>query len=301
MKTIAGIIRCIIAVSAILIAGCGPPDSVSSPGTLLFRSGFEGNVAVSDMDIAGSDGMDWQKDLERHEAVSGFWLYNGGDQSFADLRADPADSDNRCLYMQVDGGNRMQCELNFKDSADYPQVYVRYRVLWPGNLGNLSQYPERIGWFTFLEVWEHHNPDEPGDQAGKARWTFSFFKDQGVGEPLYWGLDAQGAQPDWHDLWSEENRDIPIPFGKWSLFEILFKRGKGENGRIWIAITPEDGEKQVIFDLRRDTKHPVNPMPLRSFQLWKLYTRSNLVAWMAENHQPISAYYDDFEWWTDIP
>lgn len=268
---------------------------------LLFKSGFEDTVRVSNMDIVGSDGMDWQKDLETHSVVQGFWLYNRGDDSFAEVRADPKDAQNKCLYMQVDAGNRMQCELNFKREANYQQVYTRYRVFWPENLGKLSQYPDKIGWFTFLEIWEHHNDDEGGDQAGKTRWTFSFLKDDGVGQPLYWGVQAEGAQPNWHDVWDAENRHIPIPFGKWCVFEIFFKRGKGNDGQIWVTITPEGESKQVIFDLYKDTEHPVNPMPLRSFQLWKLYTNKQLVKWMKDNHGPISAYYDDFEWWTDIP
>ena len=277
------------------------PAIAQAQATLLFKSGFEGNVTVSDMDMQGADGMDWQADLEGYEAVQGFWLYNGGSDSFAEIRPDPTNAQNNCLYMQVNGGNRMQCELNFKEAANYQQVYVQYRVYWPESLGKLSQYPDRITWFTFLEVWEHHNDNQGGDQAGKARWTFSFYKDKGVGAPLYWGASAQGAQPNWHDLWSEENRKIPVPFGKWTLFEMLFKRGKGEAGWIWMAITPEGGEKQIIFDLHRDTEHPTDPMPLRSFQLWKLYTHPKRVNWMGENHSPISAYYDDFEWWTGIP
>lgn len=168
---------CGIVVSVILVLLM--PDVACPQATLLFRSGFGGTVNVSEMDIRGSDGMDWQADLEGYDAVQGFWLYNRGDDSFAEVRVDPTDENNRCLYMQVDRGNRMQCELNFKEAADYQQVYVRYRVYWPDNLSNLSQYPEAITWFTFLEVWEHHNDDEGGDQAGKTRWTFSFLKDKG--------------------------------------------------------------------------------------------------------------------------
>ena len=150
-------------------------------------------------------------------------------------------------------------------------------------------------------MWEHHNTEEGGDRAGKTRWTFSFLKDEGEGKSLYWGVDAQGAQPGWHDLWEERNRKVPIPFGQWCTFEILFKRGKGEEGRIWVAVTPEGGTKQVVFDLAKDTEHPISPMPLRSFQLWKLYTHKDIVRWMKDRNQPISAYYDDFEWWSDRP
>ena len=289
----------VIGVATVLVFAF--PAVAFAQGKLLFKSGFEGNVTVSDMDISGSDGMDWQVDLEGYDAVQGFWLYNGGDDSFAEVRTDPTDDENRCLYMQVDRGKRMQCELNFREAADYQQVYVQYRVYWPCHLGNLSEYPDRISWFTFLEIWEHHNDNQGGDQAGKTRWTFSFLKDKGEGDPLYWGVSAQGAQPDWHNLWRERNRSVPIPFGKWSLFEIFFKRGKGENGWIWMAITPEGEDRQVIFDLHKDTEHPVDPMPLRSFQLWKLYTHARIVDWMRDHYRPISGYYDDFEWWTDMP
>ena len=255
---------------------------------------------LSDRDIRGSDGMDWQADLEGHEAVEGFWMFGGRGDSAA-IRPDPTGARNNCLYMRLHSRNRMQCELNFKREADYRQIYVRYRVYWPESLRELGQYPDPITWFTFLEVWEHRDDDLRGNEAGNARWTFSFHKDEGVSAPLYWGADAQRAQPRWRDLWSEENRSVPIPFGRWALLEMYFKRGKGKAGRIWMAITPEGGEKQIIFDIHRDTEAPSDPMPLRSFQLWKLYTQPKLVRWMEERHAPISVYYDDFEWWSDIP
>ena len=269
---------------------------VSKSGHVLFQSGFEKDVRVDVMDIVGSDGMDWQSDLEGYENVQGFWMYNRGDSSFARIVQDPVDPDNRCLYLQVDRGNRMQCELNFTAESDTRSVDVAFRVLWPDHLANLSQFPGRIHWFTVLEIWEHHRKGEGGDQAGKTRWTLSFLKDEGVGEPLYWGLTAEGAQPDWHDLWHEENRRTRIPFGRWTDLEIAYQRGKGEAGRFVLTMQPTGEERQVVFDVRRDTEHPVASMPLRSFQLWKLYTSKEIVDWMREHHVPISAYFDDFVW-----
>jgi len=52
------------------------------------------------MDMRGSDGMDWEADLEAYDAVQGFWLYNRGDDSFAEIREDPTGVENRCLYLQ---------------------------------------------------------------------------------------------------------------------------------------------------------------------------------------------------------
>jgi len=276
--------------------------SVTQPRSTLFQSGFEQNVRIEGMDIVGSDGMDWEEDLEGYENVQGFWMYNRGDSSFARIVSDPVDPENRsdssnhCLYLQVDRGNRMQCELNFTAESDTRSVDVSYRVLWPVHLANLSQFPGRIHWFTVLEIWEHHRKGEGGDQAGKTRWTLSFLKDEGVGKPLYWGLTAEGAQPDWHDLWPEENRRTRIPFGQWTDLEIAYRRGKGEEGRFLLTMQPTGEARQIVFDVRRDMEHPVAPMPLRSFQLWKLYTSKTVVDWMRDNHAPISAYYDDFVW-----
>lgn len=117
-------------------------------------------------------------------------------------------------------------------------------------------------------------------------------------------LDAQRQQPKeemFKCLWSRENRKILVPVDEWFTLEVFFKPGDQNTGRVWIAITREDGQRQVLFDVSNYTRHPDNPQPLRGWQFFKLYTSSKILDFMRQAGKPVAAYYDDLEYWSDFP
>lgn len=98
---------------------------------LRFRSGFEGDVYITKdcRDIRGSDGMDWQHDIEGHPEVKRFTLNFIGESprcALAEIRPDPVDLNNRVLYFQLNDNDpnshattRTQNEWNFQSSGHF--------------------------------------------------------------------------------------------------------------------------------------------------------------------------------------
>lgn len=193
----------------------------------------------------------------------------------------------------------------FRAVDTFKQGYIRYRVYWHPDLNLLQNYPKRISWFTIMEWWEYRNSQKDGDRAGQCRWTLSFNKESGVNKPLYWSLAAEYMQPQkdkFKDIWLRQtNRIVPVPIGRWVELEVFFRRGHGSDGRIFVAITSEEGQQQVIFDVRDHTQHPNDPLALRGWQCFKLYTSDRVLDWMRSKNARVRAYYDDFEWWSDFP
>jgi hypothetical protein len=292
--------------------------SQNGDGALLFKSGFEPDVYITyDMrDIRGSDGMDWQADLEDAiPHVRSFTInFVGGSpntDAIADLRPDPADEGNTVLYFEnlQDGSDyatsRTQNEFNFQREGDtFSKGFMRYRFHLHDNINHLRQYDGRISWFTVMEWWEYRDDSIDGDPAGKSRVTLGINKESGTGMELYWHFDAQKMQPQsqkFDRLWAHENRDVPVPIGEWFLMESFFQPGDNNTGHVWVAITTEGGERQVLFDVHDYTQHPDNPQTHRGWQFFKLYTSGTLLNFMRNADKPVAGYYDDLEYWNDFP
>ena len=166
------------------------------------------------------------------------------------------------------------------------------------------QYKGRISWFTVMEWWEYRDNDIDGDRAGKSRVTLGINKEPGIGQELYWHLDAQKMQPQsekFNRLWEHKNKRVPVPIGKWFVIESFFKPGDESTGRIWVSITPDSGERRVLFDVHNYTQHPDDPQPHRGWQFFKLYTSSSILDYMRKAGRPVAGYYDDIEYWSDFP
>lgn len=261
--------------------------------------------------------MDWQRDLEdRVPYANRFTLnYCAEAPTFAWARIidDPTGSGRgRVLHMRTlddePGGAtvRVQNEYNMKNEGTiFDQGFVRYKVYWHPDLAKARDYPDAIHWWTVMEWWEHRNHDKDGDRAGQCRWTLGWSKDQGLGEPFYWHLNAEYMQPEsrkFQSIWpSQYNRKVPCPIDEWCTVEAFFKSGIGENGRIWVALTRENGERQVIFDVNRSTRHPADPLPLRGWQFLKLYTSDRLIDRVRNDGGHIQVYFDDLEYWSGFP
>lgn len=297
-------------------------DTDPGGGTLLFQSGFNDGVYVTPLpdrvyyfwDIRGKDIMDWERDLEEKiPFVDQFYLNfvhaKIPDNAFADLRPDPDNPSNQVLYFEnrSNGGrgvtSRTQSELLFNREEDvFKQGFIRYRFRLHENLEHLKQFPGSINWFVITEWWEHHDPSLTGNTAGKSRVKLSLYKDEGVGQELFWHIEAQETQPVHAvTLWELSNRKIPVTIGEWFTLETFFRSGDESNGKVWVAIVPQGGERIVLFDIENHTQHRENPLPLRAWQSFKLYTRSDILDFMTHAGKPVAGYYDDFEFWNYFP
>ena len=135
----------------------------------------------------------------------------------------------------------------------------------------------------------------------------------GLGKPvaaesdLYFIIDAQdcelfenGSQK-YTTVWSEVNRNIKVPIGKWFTMDYYYKEGNNENGRFYLSITPEGESRKVIFDLGRITHNTTDPEPdgLSDFNPLKLYTSKELILFMKNQGKTLQLYWDDFKLWKD--
>jgi hypothetical protein len=79
------------------------------------------------------------------------------------------------------------------------------------------------------------------------------------------------------------------------------KEGNNETGRFYLAITPEGGKKQVVFDVKNYTHMTKDPAPngFSGYNPMKLYTSKELVNFMKSQGKTLQVYWDDFKLWTN--
>lgn len=246
-------------------------------------------------------------DLVNHRYVKGVYLNNGGRTSYAfqEIRKDPIDANTSVLYAQsidddpdAGGTSRAQMSLVFKDDIDLPIFHTSHRMYLNPDVAFLTNYPASVHWFTLFEIWNQHQEAWGGDGAGSCRWNLAIYKESGVGQPLYWQVEAEQMQPSTEKyLWKVANDSIPIPFGKWFTLDVYLKRGEGSNGRFTIKMTVDE-VTSVICDEANTTIYPGHPeIQVSAFQPFKLYTSDAILDWMRANNKTISAFYNDFTWY----
>jgi hypothetical protein len=66
-----------------------------------------------------------------------------------------------------------------------------------------------------------------------------------------------------------------------------------------MAVTPDGGSRQVIFDVHDHTYHPANPAPagLTHYNPMKMYTSSQLVQFMKQHGHVMQLDWDEFSLW----
>jgi hypothetical protein len=299
----AGIII-LIASSVLLYIRNGTTTTTET--TAVFFHGNMDKVSVSSSgDVDELEFIGWPE-LQNHRYVKGIYLNNGGGTSYAfqEIRKDPTDANKSALYAQsidddpnVGGTSRAQLSLVFKKGINLPIYHTSHRMYLNPDIGFLTNYPASIHWFTLFEIWNQHQEEWSGDQAGSCRWNLALYKESGAGQPLYWQVEAELMQPNTEKyLWKVSNDSVPIPLGKWFTLDVNMKRGDESNGRFTIKITV-DGVTSIICDETNTTIYPGHPeIQVSAFQPFKLYTSDAILDWMRANNKSISAYYNDFTW-----
>jgi len=98
-----------------------------------------------------------------------------------------------------------------------------------------------------------------------------------------------------HEIWRVENKDISVKFGEWFTVEIFLEPGPAGTGRFLYRING-----QTVFSVAdRDLQYKNSP--LHTFEIFKLYQDSTIIDWMRKHGTPCQAWYDDLEYWDDMP
>jgi hypothetical protein len=293
-------------------------------GVLLFNSGFENGSRVvpksaspsTDDDIAGKDlsvsgPNDWEENIDKSPNLGFFNLqYQGGDTTmrFARIIPEPGNPKNKVLHFWVNqpnvDGTKARIQANIyadkrKQTEGIKELYQSVRLFLPADMEVVKSFPEKISWLTILEVW---NNIQWVDDPYPYRLTVGIGKPTGDKSELHFIVDAEDydySTKKYIKLWHDMNKTIAVPIGKWFTLEYYMKEGNAQSGRFYMAITPEGGKKQVIFDITNFTHNTKDPNP-DGITLWnpmKLYTSKKLVDYARGQGKALQIYWDDFSVW----
>lgn len=300
-------------------------EDSNNPEELIFQNGFEGNSqVVSNVDasglitsgfatdkIIGRDNMlteksDWGTDMYANPDAGEFLLeYTGGDetQRYAKIIPEPGNPDNKVLHFWLkDSWLASENQVKARIQANiygirnpYKEFYQSVRVFLHEDFKALTKYPESIGWLTISEFWNNEWWVE-GEKYG-FRIGLGMGKPTGEESELNFLLNAEDMGQ--IEVWRAHNTDVKVPIGKWFTLEYYFKEGNKENGRFYVAITPEGGSKQVVFDVNDFTHNTSDPAPngLSGYNPMKLYTSKEIVAFMKAQNKALQIYWDDWKIW----
>ena len=227
---------------------------------------------------------------------------------FARIVAENGNPSNRVVRFWVNQANaknfsktRIQADVK-SVPAGLREFYQTVRLYLPENMALLKCYPSEITWLTIMEVW-NNAPLKP----------FPFRVTVGLHKPVRdsgqlcffaHSQDIDQSNPKkakFTTIWSSLNQQFKVPFGKWMTLEYYIVEGDKTKGRFFMAVTPEGGQKTVLFDITNFTHHTMDPAP-DGFSHWnpiKLYTSRQLVDYMRGQSKALEAYWDDIFIWKD--
>ena len=296
-------------------------QSTVTNGTLIFQSGFEPGSKVvasgSDADIIGIDTSkpdhnDWVADMDNNPDIGSFSLqYQGGDSTmrFAKIIPEPGNPSNHVLQFWLDKpnveGSKGRIQGNLYGNMGMKEFYQSERVFLHNDFSAVRTYPGIITWLTIAEFWNN------------ITWSqtvpYGFRITLGIGKPVattsdfYFILEAQNCElfadgsQKYTTLWFETNQKVKVPIGQWFTLEYYYKEGNAENGKFYMTIQPDGGNKEVIYNLTAITHNSKDPNPdgVTDFNPFKLYTSKELINYMSAQGKTLQIYWDEFKLWKD--
>ncbi len=283
---------------------------------LLFRSGFEGDTRVvpagADDALIGKDDSlpdrsDWVEDMGKAVGFTKIEIeYTGGDpsQRFGRVVPEPGNPDNHVLWFWLNDGwkadmgatkARVQLDLYGREKG-FPEFYQSVRVLLPGDWLGLRTLPEKITWLTIAEFWNNVYWVPPNNPTG-FRIGVGIGKPTGDTSDLSFLLSAE--DPRQKHVWRAPISPVKVPIGTWFTLEYYFKEGDNENGRFFMAVTPDGGQREVVYDVTGWTQNTTDPAPdgITDWNPLKLYTSKEIVDHLRNQGKTLQIYWDDFELW----
>lgn len=294
-----------IAVAAALLYAA--PAAADAPARLLFWSGFESAQLGAPFgcyrkgcwqELTGRDaatGFSWPPQVYGSETRSRFQLLvdgplvspeTVGHYMYNELQwvAGPKGRRTRALYMHIarsgccdtaaqDGRGVTQNPYLLFPTRDVPELYVSYWVKLQPDLAEKMRH----GTWRGLFEWKTSDTDR--------RATVGL---QSHGGTPYWvtQLDQRLAGEKRVRLWRISNKAVPVPAGEWLKLEVYWKRGAGNDGRIWAAVNG-----RVIADQYGSNIGP-NLSPINRIFVSTVYTGSPTPAYQ---------WLDDLQIWSAFP
>jgi hypothetical protein len=303
---------------------CG---SAYGQGKLLLKSGFEGQVRVTE-DMSRITGVDPQSGLSWDATPawiksSRFAYLVGKDKRLSDYMASsietmvgPHGNQTQVLRMEnkaddPDHPSTSRNEYSFFMKAPpdgYQEGYVKYWMKLQGNLAELFLNDKAPPWYMIMEWKEPDSGIRKSAAECKAcgegpggtnnyRINIGIHREPNA-TPFRWYLTGQHPQPCRATEWSYLNPNVEVLLGRWFLVEAYMKK-HATVGRVYFAVNG-----QVVLDTQVTrpqgftgrTEHADHPLPL---QFWSPMKNYHGMAW--NQMGPVSQWYDDFELWSGFP
>jgi len=286
---------------------------------LLFQSGFEGETNVvsytnGNHKLIGGDKnlkySDWSTDVEKRASAKNVNInYTGGDSTkrFAKIIPEPGNPKNKVFqfwlnesYLASENQEKARVQVDFYGiDGGYKEFYQSVRVFLTEDFEVVKNYPRSIGWLTISEFWNNEWWVK-GEPYG-FMITLGIGKESAESKELHFILEAENAGQKL--VWRADHKEsnVAVPIGKWFTMDYYFKEGNQETGRIYLAITPEGGQRQVVYDIHNFTHMTNDPAPngFTGYNPMKLYTSKELVSYVKSQGKTLQIYWDDFKLWTN--
>lgn len=296
-------------------------------GKLLFSSGFEPTCRIVPLIRTGvkitqkykvdhivgvdkclPDHANWDTDVTKYVNGSVFMLeYTSGTpkQREAKIVEDPMDKNNHVLLFNVkdywlasEGEMKARVQAGFYNiKPGLKDFYQSVRVYIDPAFKLLEDYPAPIEWLTISEFW--NNEWWVKTEKYGFRITLGIGKDSNSHQKLHFICNAEDARR--KEVWKAINTKVSVPIGKWFTMEYYMKEGNMKDGRFWKAITEDNGNRQVVYDVRDWTYNSCDPNPngITGYNPMKLSTSKELVSYMKAHGKSLRIFWDDLRLWKD--
>lgn len=280
---------------------------------LLFQTGFEGTTITSgeyeNDNLSGTDpnlpGSSSWSDFIAHPKIGFVEIsYEDGDDSQrkASIVADPDSAGNAVLKYQIfephikagsDYKGRIQLAIH--DNNCIKEVHQTVKIKLHPDLVEFQNRSDRLYWFTIFEIW---NNGAWTKEKYPFRVSLNLFKEEGAGLPINFRVKSDYLKTgNWKEVWGETATSFALTFGEWMELELYIKEGDADNGRFFLAVTPENGTRIVLFDISNTTQHPDEKCAdgFTHFEAMKMYLGEDDINFMKDADKDLAVYWDDWQ------
>lgn len=298
--------------------------AMAAPLSPVIRTGFGAGVTGTPAsDITEFGGADAASDvpnnfdrlLKDSDSRDGGYFeiqYQGGDttQRYARLSPDPDDADNQTLQFWLQEANtliedkasgwselRGRVQANFYENYNLDSYYQTVRMRLGPDFAALMQHGGTFDWLTIFEAW--NGALWTGDEH-PFHIAVNLAKPVGAaGSRLHMKAHGRTYAPGvgFVDIWSDTNTDFAVPLETWMTLELYMKEGDDQDGRFYMTVTPDGGEKMVLFDIVDYTHNPEDlaPAGFDYINPIKLYMREPVLDIVSETGGAMDIHWDDLE------
>jgi hypothetical protein len=237
--------------------------------------------------------------------------YQGGDAAMrhASLSSDFDRPGNRVLHFMLREPNvvsaatgqpikgRVQLNAYDKRALRARELYFSTRLFLHEDFESLRLLPAAIPWLTIASWWNNAGWTS---QPHPFKISVNIVKPSpAVGAPLHFRVHASvkdAVRDSWNTkIWEVTNQALTVPTGRWVTLEYYFREGNAATGQFYMALTPDGGNREIVFQVNNWTHHPDDNDPdgLTHLNPVKLYTAPAVIDHVRDHDGALQMAWDD--------